>query len=232
MADTSSETMIAGLSRALTDPSVDLLHGHREQIGLFPSNASGRKAAQQCKDAGFLKVVRTEKRGRSTLEHCVLTKEGARHLLTHTESHQILEDFVRAVELRESQLDTLLEHTQQLQAEMRQLSQSACAYLHHLNGGNSSSDLQETLLQMLQQRQQRATGDCPLPELFANLREKDAQLTIGKFHDALRQLTQQEVIYLHPWTGPLYEMPDPRCALLIGHEIAYYASIRMEGVSR
>ena len=33
-------------------------------------------------------------------------------------------------------------------------------------------------------------------------------------------------IYLHPWTGPLYDIPEPPYALLIGHEIAYYASIR------
>ena len=50
--------------------------------------------------------------------------------------------------------------------------------------------------------------------------------TIGHFHDSLRRLHEQEKIYLHPWTGPLYEIPEPPYALLVGHEIAYYASIR------
>jgi hypothetical protein len=51
-------------------------------------------------------------------------------------------------------------------------------------------------------------------------------VTIGQFHDGLRRLHDGATIYLHPWTGPLYELPEPRFALLVGHEIAYYASSR------
>jgi hypothetical protein len=69
-------------------------------------------------------------------------------------------------------------------------------------------------------------GDCPLPELFRRLHMGDAGLTIGRFHDRLRLLHQGRKVYLHPWTGPLYEMPEPAYALLVGHEIAYYASFR------
>jgi len=29
-----------------------------------------------------------------------------------------------------------------------------------------------------------------------------------------------------PWTGPLYDLPEPHFALLVGHEVAYYASSR------
>ena len=43
---------------------------------------------------------------------------------------------------------------------------------------------------------------------------------------ALRRLHAEERIYLHPWTGPLCELPQPPLALLVGHEIAYYASAR------
>jgi hypothetical protein len=67
-----------------------------------------------------------------------------------------------------------------------------------------------------------ATEDCPLPHLY---RQASAR-SIGQFHDALRQLHDLRKIYLHPWTGPLYDIPEPPYALLIGHEIAYYASIR------
>jgi hypothetical protein len=42
----------------------------------------------------------------------------------------------------------------------------------------------------------------------------------------LRSLHDRERIYLHPWTGPLYALPEPAFALLIGHEVAYYASLR------
>ncbi len=71
-----------------------------------------------------------------------------------------------------------------------------------------------------------ALGDCPLPELFRRLHADDPVLTIGQFHDRLRLLHQGGKIHLHPWTGPLYEMPEPAYALLVGHEIAYYASLR------
>ena len=69
-------------------------------------------------------------------------------------------------------------------------------------------------------------GDCPLPELWRGARATSPGLTIGQFHDALRQLSDERVLSLHPWTGPLYEMPEPETALLAGHEIAYYASGR------
>lgn len=71
-----------------------------------------------------------------------------------------------------------------------------------------------------------ATEDCPLPELFRQACAADPTLTIGQFHDALRRLHDAGSVYLHPWTGPLYDLPEPPHALLVGHEIAYYASPR------
>ncbi len=67
--------------------------------------------------------------------------------------------------------------------------------------------------------------DCPLPELFRALALTDS-LTIGAFHDCLRQLCADGAISLPAWTGPLYALPEPQYALLIGHGIAYYASLR------
>jgi hypothetical protein len=68
--------------------------------------------------------------------------------------------------------------------------------------------------------------DCPLPELFASLSTLDPAPTVGQFHDALRRLHDDRRVYLHPWTGPLYALPDPAAALLVGHEVAFYASLR------
>lgn len=78
----------------------------------------------------------------------------------------------------------------------------------------------------LEQWHEQSHRDCPLPELFRNLFESHSDLTVGQFHDALRSLHEKHQVYLHPWTGPLYDLPEPPFALLIGHEIAYYASIR------
>jgi hypothetical protein len=71
-----------------------------------------------------------------------------------------------------------------------------------------------------------ASEDCPLPELYRQARGPVPGLSVGQFHDALRRLHEAEQIYLHPWTGPLYEVPEPPYALLVGHEVAYYASAR------
>jgi hypothetical protein len=71
-----------------------------------------------------------------------------------------------------------------------------------------------------------STDDCPLPWLFRQLAQASPGLTIGQFHDALRLAHEMGRIYLHPWTGPLYELPEPPYALLVGHLVAYYASCR------
>ena len=71
-----------------------------------------------------------------------------------------------------------------------------------------------------------ARGDCPLSQLYRWAQTRNADLSIGTFHDALRLLHERQRIYLHPWTGPLYDLPEPHFALLVGHEVAYYASSR------
>lgn len=71
-----------------------------------------------------------------------------------------------------------------------------------------------------------AGEDCPLPELYRSLSILNAPPSIGEFHDCLRKLHSDGTLYLHPWTGPLYALPEPAYALLAGHNIAYYASAR------
>lgn len=70
-----------------------------------------------------------------------------------------------------------------------------------------------------------SAADCPLPELFRTLAQTRA-LTIGEFHDCLRQMNTDGTITLPAWTGPLYTIPEPQFALLSGHSIAYFASLR------
>lgn len=89
--------------------------------------------------------------------------------------------------------------------------------------GSSDAALYDAVLAELTRWQYAgASEDYPLPHLYRQVSAR----SIGQFHDALRQLHDLGKLYLHPWTGPLYDIPEPPYALLIGHEIAYYASIR------
>jgi len=95
------------------------------------------------------------------------------------------------------------------------------------NAGTSTQPIATLVRQYLRRWENSGTSeDCCLPELFRQLKEQVAGLTLGQFHDGLRQMHKQEQVYLHPWTGPLYDLPEPPAALLIGHEVAYYASLR------
>ncbi len=87
----------------------------------------------------------------------------------------------------------------------------------------------EPLLQQLEQWQkQNPNADCPLPALFHRLQQSMPFLSIGLFQDQLRQLHQQGAIQLHPWTGPLTEIPDPALAMMAGHALVYYVRTTQE----
>ena len=179
MADNSNQLVLQALHRAVgEDGGVPLISG-KSSLGLFASSAAGKKAAQQCKDHGFVQKLRTETKGRHKREICAITDKGLAFLLEHVRPQDIFESLMRAL-------------------------------VKHLECWRAGDIL----------------DDCPLPELYRRARQACPTLTIGQFHDGLRALQELEQIYLHPWTGPLYDIPEPVLALLVGHEIAYYASTR------
>jgi hypothetical protein len=95
--------------------------------------------------------------------------------------------------------------------------------------GDELDPLDDKIVELLDQWRASSAGDCPLPELYRRLTARHAGISIGRFHDLLRHLHDTRRVYLHPWTGPLYELPEPPLALLVGHEVAYYASPRLHG---
>jgi hypothetical protein len=236
MIDKSAQLVVEALGRAVADPAGLPLHGGKAAPGLFAATAAGKQAAQFCKDEGLLRVVRTEARGKSTFEVCAITEKGLAYLLSQTSPRRVLEDLVRALDARQTQTNELLTVAQQMRAGLEALKAAAEKVLQQVsrpaaNGVYLASNGAETwpaaLLDYLARWQAAgASEDCPLPELFRRAREAAPQLTVGQFHDGLRRLYDQQRIYLHPWTGPLYELPEPPYALLVGHEIAYYASLR------
>jgi hypothetical protein len=241
LADKSTQLVLEALSRAVADPGGVPLVGTRKAPGLF--TATGRHLAQRCKDEGLLRTVRSETKGKSVLEVCAITEKGLSHLLSQVSPRQVLEDLVRTLQARHVQVAELVTAARQWQTSLDSLRATVEKVLLQLqqtrNGiatpaasspGPSTNGSEIWTVEVLACLSQwHATGtsnDCPLPELYRRARNVAPGLTIGHFHDGIRRLHEQDHVYLHPWTGPLYEIPEPPYALLIGHEIAYYASIR------
>jgi hypothetical protein len=233
LADRSTQLLLDALKRAAADPSGVPLHASKAGPGLFPAGTAARHAAQRCKDEALVKVVRTEARGKAVQEVCALTEKGLSYLLGQVTPRQLLEDLVRALEARQAQLHDLVGAARQAQTSLEAFRAQAEKILQQLSPpgasplANGGPGWEAPALASLQERQDTGAGqDCPLPELYEAARHAHPRLTLGEFHDGLRRLHEQGRIYLHPWTGPLYDLPDPPCALLVGHEVAYYASLR------
>ncbi len=242
MTDKSTPLVLEALGRAVAEPAGLPLHGGKAAPGLFAANALGKQAAQRCKDDGLLRVVRTETRGKATLEVCAITEKGMAYLMNQVSPKQVLENFVRALESRQDQTAQLLDSARQMQAGLDVLKATAERVLQqvsHASGngaakpagpGHSANGSEtwtaEVLSYLARWQASGASEDCSLPDLYRVAKQASPQLSIGHFHDGLRRLLDAGQIYLHPWTGPLYALPEPPYALLVGHEIAYYASKR------
>jgi hypothetical protein len=241
VADRSSALLISALTRAAAEAGGAPLHGGKNNPGLFPSTALGKQAAQRCRDEGYLSPVE-ESPGRAPV--CVLTDKGMRYLLGQASPRQVLDDCVRILQEREGQLAQLLGCARQMQAGMESLRGTIAGVVARLDppvgdlktlfaefrqasAAGPEGDLGPAVLAVLDRwAASGAQDDCPLPELH---RQACPGRTIGALHDALRGLRSAGEVWLHPWTGPLYEIPEPSFAMLVGHEVSYYASRRKEG---
>jgi hypothetical protein len=243
LADKSTQLVLDGLGRGLVEPAGFPLHGTKAVPGLFPSTAAGKRAAQRCLNENWIRFIRTVARGRTTVEVCAVTDSGLAFLMSQVSPKQVLEDLVRALEARQGQVSELEATAEQTQNTLKALKGTAAKVLQEMHRRDSSLALEDVKLAALDHpssaswtgalldhltgwQRSKPFEDCPLPDLYRQALSERPLLTIGHFHDGLRALHEREEIYLHPWTGPLYQIPEPPFALLIGHEIAYYASRR------
>ncbi|HVS36751.1 MAG TPA: hypothetical protein VMS17_14415 [Gemmataceae bacterium] len=188
-------------------------------------------------------AVLVRKKRKTASEIGILTEKGLAWLLDQSSPRQVLEDFVRALEARQCQGAEMLTALKRMQAGFDALKAGVEKALGRLPGRGAAPSESLTdrfqhfhqqpvcdapsvlLVRLTEWQTSGASEDCPLPELFRRS-QAAAPLTVGAFHDGLRRLHESGRIYLHPWTGPLHALPEPPFALLVGHEIAYYASLR------
>jgi hypothetical protein len=245
LADKSTLLLIDALTRAVADPSGLPLYGNRKVPGLFATSAAARQVAQRCKSEGYLRVVCEETKGKASQEICAITEKGLAYLLSQVSPKPVLEALVHTLEERKIQVAELVAVAQKwstgvdaLQGTVKTVLQeiqkpggvpaSSPAIASLVPSGNGADTWPAEVIACLSEwRTSGASTDCPLPELYRRAQRQAANLSIGAFHDGLRRLHDQGKIYLHPWTGPLYEIPEPHFALLVGHEIAYYASLKV-----
>lgn len=220
MADKLTPLILTALTKAATEPSGVPLMARKSAPGLFPNTTIAKAAARRCFDEGWLR--RLEVPGQpSESERCTITEKGLAWLLDAQSPKAVLHDLLRILEARQAPMEQLLEQSRAMKetlAGLRTLLEGILPKVafHRIV---SASDTPAEIMAVLQTWNRGE--DCPLPELHRRLPSKP---TLGAFHDALRGLHQSGRIGLHPWTGPLYALPEPAYALLIGHEVAYYAN--------
>jgi hypothetical protein len=239
VADRSSQLLLQALSRAAAEPSPLPLFAPRGGAGLFPATAAGRQAAQRCREEGFL----TDAGEPGAAPLCALSDKGRAYLLGQLSPREVLEDFVRVLEARDSQATQLIAQVRQMQASLEALRQQVAPVLEQVrqqsagalnglfkefHGEPSPAPDESALTRAIIDALTRWSGpepDCPLPELYRQC----GAVSLGTFHDALRWLHAAGLVYLHAWTAPLYAIPEPPCALLVGHDVSYYASLKQGG---
>jgi hypothetical protein len=216
VADKLSSLMMHALTTAATAPAGMPLMLSKSAEGLFPKSVLGAAAAKKCVDEQLLVVAN---------DQATITDAGRHWLVDRHNPKAILEDLVRILEARQAAATVLGEAARHLADETRNVQMLLDAILPRTMKATASvaGDVAGEILNVLAAWTDSAGEDCPLPEIYQKL---DSRPSIGAFHDALRRLQAMGQIELHPWTGPLYACPRPELALLVGHEVAWYAAMR------
>jgi hypothetical protein len=253
VADKLTPLILDALTLAAAEPHGVPLYAGKAEPGLFPAATAGKTAARKAIDDGLIRVVRND--GKPPRELLAATDKGLRMLTETVSPKKVLEDFVRVLEGRTGEVVALATEARRLAESLAGLKlvvetlsrQAATPNLEPdasptRNGTpmnatltapadaltGDEDDLDGAIVARLADWSSSAAAgqDCPLPELYRALSLRAAPPSLGAFHDCVRRLHAARKVYLHPWTGPLYAIPEPSAALLVGHNIAYYASLR------
>jgi hypothetical protein len=249
MTDKVTETLVDALKLALAEPGEQPLFKSGKLPGLFASRSGvNAEAAERAFRDQLLKVVRSETKGKTTIDWVRITPR-AREFLHEQESPlQALRDLQTILQTNREGIPLwLTEMQQQLQALARRLTEEAERWTHRLEALSGQVDAAlrraeaagpqlpdgaatdapwavDALAYLDHRRSSGAPGDCPLPELFEALHEKHPDLSVSAFHDGLRRLDDRRALRLLPFTGPPSDIQEPEYALLEGAALLYYIS--------
>jgi len=248
MADKTTDVLLDALRRAVAEPGEQRLFRSGKLAGLFPGRTSVHtEAAARALQEGLLEVVRSESRGKVTIDWVRPSPRGVLFLHEHESPLRALEDVRELLRTsREGVPVWVAEMRHDLQALVTKLADEAQRWTHSLgalsqrveealrraeagtlektNGSTGTVPWAVDALTYLDRRQTGgASRECPLPELFAALRLQHDGLSVTGFHDGLRRLYDHRALELFPFQGPANELPQPEYALLDGANVFYYA---------
>ncbi len=242
--DRVQDALIEALQQALADPAEQRLYRAGKLAGLFSGRGGlgGEAAARALRD-GLLEIVRTEVKGKTTIEWARITPRGIDFLHDHESPVQVLRELRELLKQNQAALpDWLAAMRQTLQVQAERLDEELGRWTHHLQilSRRVEDTLQrlappppdeiasvdwagEALSYLDRRRNSGAPGDCALPELFAAVRQHSPHLTVSGFHDGLLRLHEHKALRLVSFTGPPNELTEPEFALVDGTELIYYA---------
>jgi len=216
--------ILHALSFALESAGVCSLFNKKGVQGLFPLSASGKLAAKYCFEMRLLKVV--EQSTKPFTEMVKITRLGIRAVLEGIKIDRLLENAATIIESpTEKSVINLANDDMAFYQSLEKVAGSIALKLGAPLSEEFSSPAKQIFILLKEWSDSGRAGDCQLYYLYQHLSPLCPGITPGAFHDALRNLRQKKLIELHPWTGPLYEIPKPELALMAGHEIACYASL-------
>jgi hypothetical protein len=239
--------LLAALRKALAEPSEQRLFRRGKHTGLFKARSeTTTAAADRALRDGLLEIVRTESRGKLPSDWVRLTPAGVHYLHAHESPRAVLEELRRALRLGRDGAPALIECigrkvtsvTDQLTADVRRLVHRLDALATRVeealrrvdasasalsNGVAHAVPWAAVALHYLDERLQSGPAcHCPLPELFAAVRERCPELSLREFHDGLRRLADFRALTLEPFSGPAEQLLEPEFALLDGARVLYF----------
>jgi hypothetical protein len=244
--DKSSAVLLDALKQGLAEQGEQRLYKSGKLPGLFPSRTGvAAEAAVRALHDGLLEVVRTETKGKSSVEWVRVTPKGVDFLAHHESPVRAMDELRASLELTREGIPEWVGHVRRsLQDLSERLTAEVQGVMRRLDALTSRVDdalrqaqektppvpaaaadafpwTLEAVAYLDRRRQGNVDGPCPLPELFAAVGQQ--ALSVPDFHAGLRRLQDRDVLRLLPYDGP-GELPEPEFALLDGTSVFYYAA--------
>ncbi|MBX9585297.1 MAG: hypothetical protein K2X87_33745 [Gemmataceae bacterium] len=235
-----TEIVLDAVRAAVGTPGEHRLFRAGKLPGLFPSRAgaSAEAALQALKD-GLLETVRTETRGKVVTEWVTATPRAVAFVHDHDSPKAVLRELREVLRATRAGVPVWLDESRQELATLTaRFEGRAAAMLDRLDRladrveaalrraevsapavGPGTAGVVPWAIAALEYLDRRR-GDCPLPELFAAVRDRFPDLTLPAFHDGLRRLHDARAVRLLP----AEEMPEPEYAVVVDGELAYRVS--------